>query len=448
MNVAPGIVLIVDDEADVRSALRQMLEIEGLMVLEFADAERALGRLTTDFTGVVVTDLRMPGLDGIALFNRIARLDPDLPVIVISGHGDIATAVDLVRRGAYDFLSKPFDADHLLATVRRALDKRTLVMENRRLREPRPEPGANAFLGESREIEKVRQILDQLALADIDVLISGESGTGKTLVASCLHKRSPRARKAMATVDCRALSAEAQAESLLFGHVSGAFSGAQFPRTGQLVQADAGTVFFDHVDGLSPFLQARLQQTLESGSVTPVGSNQSQATRFRSISATAADIETMSRDGKFLPSLLYRLGTYRLELPPLRACGDDAVILFRAFLVEEAMRLGRDPPMLSAPVWRRLHDHSWPGNVRELRSFAVSVALGLEEREPLAQPPPTGGSLKLATANFEAVAIRTALERHKGDVQATTTELALPRKTFYDKLARHGIDLAEFRTRR
>ncbi|UVO53117.1 sigma-54 dependent transcriptional regulator [Sphingomonas sp. SUN039] len=446
-SVTPATIIVVDDEAEVRSALRQSFEIEGMTVLEFADGQGALDRLSAEFAGVVITDLRMPGLDGTGLFNRVARLDPDLPVIVISGHGDIATAVDLVRRGAYDYLSKPFDADHLTATVRRALDKRALVLENRRLREPQPEK-TSPLLGDSPQMEKVRHTLDQLVQADIDVLVSGESGTGKTLVAATLHGRSPRARKTMVTVDCRSLSTEQQAESLLFGHVSGAFAGAQFPRTGQLLQANAGTVFFDHVDGLPAFLQARLQQVLETGSVTPIGGNQPQSTQFRAISATASDVEAMSREGMFLPSLFYRLGIYRLDLPPLRARGDDVVTLFRAFLAEEAARLGREPPALSTPVWRRLHDHDWPGNVRELRSFAASFALGLEDRS--AAPPATGaaGSLKQATAAFEATAIRTALERHKGDVVATTTELDLPRKTFYDKLVRHGIDPADYRSRR
>jgi len=440
-------VIVVDDEADVRTAMRQLLEVEGHTVIEFGDGERALNRLTSDFNGVVITDLRMPGLDGIALFGRIARLDPELPVIVISGHGDIATAVDLVRRGAYDFLSKPFDADQLLATVRRALDKRCLVLENRALRQPHPFKGENVLLGESREIERLRQTIDQLVQADIDVLISGESGTGKSLVASILHRRSPRARKAMVAVDCRALPGE-QAESLLFGHVSGAFPGANFPRTGQLVLADAGTLFLDHVDGLATALQPRVQQALETGAVTPVGGSKLQTTQFRVISATGGEVEAMARVGRFLPSLFYRLGRFRLELPPLRTRGDDVVTLFRAFLVEESEKLGREPPPLTAPIWRRLKDHDWPGNIRELKSYAANVALGLEAPGlPTPTATPTG-SLKAATAGFEALAIRAALERHRGDIGATTAELDLPRKTLYDKLARHGIDPADYRLRR
>ncbi len=439
-------VMVVDDEAEVRAALRQLLEIEGHEVFEFADSERALDKLTADFPGVVIADLRMPRLDGVGLFARIVRLDPELPVIIISGHGDVATAVDLVRRGAYDFLSKPFDADQLLATVRRALDRRALALENRALRRPQPMSVAGALLGESREIEQVRQTVDQLVQADIDVLVLGESGTGKSLVASTLHGRSPRSRKSLVTVDCRALPG-GQAESLLFGHVSGAFAGANFPRTGQLLQADGGTLFLDHVDGLPVELQKRLQQSLELGSVTPVGANQSLSTQFRTLSASGADLDDLARKEYFLPSLFYRLGTYRLQLPPLRARGDDVVMLFRVFLSDESARLGRAPPSLSPPVWRRLKDHDWPGNIRELRSFAVNVALGLlDDRIAVAQVP-ISKSLKVATASFEALAIRAALERNRGDITATTAELDMPRKTLYDKLTRHAIDPADYRAR-
>jgi two-component system, NtrC family, C4-dicarboxylate transport response regulator DctD len=446
-NPAPLPVAIVDDEPEVRDALRQLLDLEGFGPIEFGDSETALAKLDANFAGVVIADLRMPGLDGIGLFNRLSRLDPELPVIMISGHGDIATAVDLVRRGAYDFLSKPFDAEQLLATVRRALDKRALALENRAMRQSQPATGTHALLGESREIEQLRHTIDQLVQADIDVLVSGESGVGKSQIASILHRRSPRARKAMITLDCRALPSE-QAESLLFGHVSGAFPGAQFPRTGQLLLADAGTLLLDHVDGLPAFLQTRLQQALEQGAVIPVGGNIPQSTRFRSLSTTSQSIDEIARGGSFLPSLYFRLSGYNLAVPPLRDRGDDTVVLFRAFLNEEANRLGRETPRLTPNVWRRLKDHDWPGNVRELQSFAANVAIGLDESVALSPAISAGGGLKLAVGQFESDAIRAALERKKGDIAATIAELDLPRKTFYDKLARHRIDPSGYRRRR
>ncbi len=441
-------IAIVDDEADIRSALRQMLQLEQLHPIEFADAESALAQIDATFPGIVIADLRMPGLDGSGLFNRLLRCDPELPVIMISGHGDIATAVDLVRRGAYDFLSKPFEGNALIASVRRALEKRALVLENRRLREQPAAAAGGAILGDSPEIEQLRQTLVQLAQADIDVLITGESGVGKSLIAATLHRRSPRARKAMVTVDCSALPGE-QAESLLFGHVSGAFAGAQFPRSGQLLLADGSTLFLDHVDGLARTLQARIQQTMEDRAVLPVGGNKTQTSNFRTISATDVDLDTMVAGGEFDRSLYFRLGAYRLEVPPLRARRGDVVVLFRAFLAEAAAELKRDPPMLSPSIWNRLQNYDWPGNVRELRSFAANVALGLGDSDAARRPASPGDDqpgLKEAIAAFEADLIRNMLDRHGGDITTTIAALQLPRKTFYDKLARHGINPNDYRS--
>lgn len=446
----PSAVAIVDDEVEVCEALRELLEVEQFAPVEFRGAEQALQYIGADFPGIVITDLRMPGIDGIGLFDRLSRIDPELPVIVISGHGDIATAVDLVRRGAYDFLAKPFDADQLIATVRRALDKRALVLENRALRQPRPSAGLGALLGESRAMEQMRLTIDQLVLADVDVMICGESGSGKSLVAEILHRRSPRSRKPLVTLDCGALP-EAQAESLIFGHVSGALPGAQFPRIGQLQLANMGTLLLDHIDGLPSPLQGRMQQAFEDGVAIPVGGSQPQSARFRTLSATSADLDALSRNGAFLSSLFFKLGAFRITLPPLRDRGDDTVLLFREFLLEEATRLKREPPALTPGVWSRLKDHDWPGNVRELRGFAASVVLGLtgDERATINKRDlARSDALKVAVARFEHEAIRTALERNQGDIAATTAELGLPRKTFYDKLTRHGLDAADYRPAR
>lgn len=442
-------VAIVDDEADIRSALRQMLELEQLNPVEFADAESALAAIDATFPGIIIADLRMPGLDGSGLFNRLLRCDPEIPFIMMSGHGDIATAVDLVRRGAYDFLSKPFDGAALVASVRRALEKRALVLENRNLRENPAHSGDGAILGESPEIEQLRQTMTQLAKADIDVLITGESGVGKSLIAATLHRRSPRGLKAMVSIDCSALPGE-HAESLLFGHVSGAFPGAQFPRSGQLRMADNSTLFLDHIDRLPQALQARIQQGLEERAILPMGANQTQATNFRTISATDADLNLMVETAKFDRSLYHRLSAYHLEVPPLRARRGDAVVLFRAFLTEAADELKRDPPLLSPSVWNRLQNHDWPGNVRELRSYAANVVLGLDS-DAIKQPPTSTGDrpgLKDAIAEFESDMVRNALERHNGDIAATISALKLPRKTFYDKLTRHAIDPNDYRAGR
>ncbi len=440
-------IAIVDDEPDIRSGLRQMLELEQLKPIEFADAESALAQIDATFAGVVISDLRMPGIDGSGLFDRLFRCDPELPVIMISGHGDIATAVDLVRRGAYDFLSKPFEGNALIASVRRALEKRALVLENRNLRGRPAAYFHGAILGDSPEIEQLRQTLLQLAQADIDVMITGESGVGKSLIAATLHNRSPRGRKAMVIVNCDALPSE-QAESLLFGHVSGGLSGAQFPRTGQLLLADGSTLFLDHVDGLSRSLQGRIQHVIEQRSILPIGGAQPRITSFRTISATAADLDTKIDRGEFDRSFYFRLGAFRLVVPPLRHRRDDVVVLFRAFLAEASAELKREPPVLSPSVWRRLQDHDWPGNVRELRSFAANVALGLGNSGASLPASRPHSGLKKAIAAFEAETIRAALDRYSGDIAATIGALHLPRKTLYDKLARYSIDANDYRPSR
>lgn len=443
-------VAIVDDEADIRTALAQMLQLEGHSPIQFQNGEEALALIDANFPGIVIADLRMPGLDGSALFSRFRRCDPDLPVIMMSGHGDIATAVELVRNGAYDFLAKPFDCDALLASVRRALDSRALALENRRLRNPDAVSSHGSILGESPEIERLRHTIAQLAQTDIDVLIVGESGTGKNLIASSLHRRSPRGRKAMVGINCNALP-DTHAGSLLFGHVSGAFAGAQFPRVGQLLQADGSTLLLDHVEGLPKALQSRLRQTLEEGTILAMGASQPQTSLFRTVSSTSADLDALVDQGQFDRSLYFRLSAFRLEVPPLRARRGDVMILFRAFLADASAELKRDPPLLSSAIWKRLQDYDWPGNVRELRSFAANVALGLGEAALASNGSATElgeTGLKEATSTFEADLIRTTLDRHAGDVAATIAALQLPRKTFYDKLARHRIDPNDYRPRR
>ena len=443
---APGPIIIVDDQADVRAALRQMFELEQLQVIEFGDGEAVLAAIDPSFSGIVISDLRMPGLDGSALFGRLRLIDAELPVIMMSGHGDVATAVDLVKRGAYDFLSKPFDGDALIATARRALEKRSLVLENRALRRQPVLPDRDAIWGESPQIEQFCRTLNQLAEADIDVLISGESGSGKSLAAQILHRRSTRGRKAMTVVDCAATSGD-QAASLLFGHVSGAFPGAQFPRVGQLLHADGSTVFLDHVDRLSPDLQTRISQTLERRMVLPIGGNREQSSHFRTISASSANLVGQVESGNFDRSLYFRLSAYRLEVPSLRARRNDVMPLFRRFLSEAATELKRDVPQMSAAVWRKLQEHEWPGNVRELRNFAGNVALGLGEARTPPSPivDPISSGLKVSVAGYEADLIRAMLGKHSGDIAATVAALDVPRKTFYDKLARHGIDPNDYR---
>ena len=442
-------VAFIDDEAEIRRATAQSLTIAGLEPVVFDCGEAALEAIDRDFDGVVISDIRMPGMDGLELFRRLTALDPDLPVVLISGHSDIQTAVAAVHRGAYDFLAKPFQPDRLVETVRRALEKRQLVLENRRLR---AQVGATLesgpLLGNSPAIEQLRQTINQIAKVDVDVLIEGETGTGKGLVAAMLHRSSGRSARPMVTLDCGALP-DTLVESELFGHVSGAFPGAHHPRTGRIEQASRSTLFLDEIETMPTGVQQKLQRALELRQITPMGANASRAVDLRVITASKVDLSALVRQGQFSAPLFYRLNGITLRIPPLRERRDDIPTLFAAFASSAAKRLRRDEPKLTPPIWRRLKNHDWPGNVRELQHFAEHVALGLETGETGFQILPADGptDLKSQMALYEAALIENALAIGHGDVRSAIATLDLPRKTFYDKVKRLGIDLARFKQR-
>lgn len=445
-------VAFVDDDPDLRLANLQSLTLAGLNASAYESAESALDAIDNDFAGVVVTDIRMPGMDGLELFRRLSERDPDLPVILISGHADVPTAVAAVQRGAYDFLSKPYLPDRLISSVNRALEKRSLVLENRQLRErTRENLGAGPLLGTSSTIERLRRTIKQIADVNVDVLIEGETGTGKGVVASMLHDLSSRgrSRRPMVTVDCGALP-DTLVESELFGHVSGAFSGAQHPRTGRIEQAHRSTLFLDEVETMRDSVQQKLQRVLESREVTPLGTNVARAVDLRVVAASKVDLGSAVQRGSFAASLYYRLNGLTLRLPPLRERHEDIPLLFNVFMTRAAERLSRSVPKLTAAIWRRLKQHDWPGNVRELQHFAEHVVLGLESDETgyrlthQARP----DMLKVRVAQYEAALIEETLAAAKGDLRVVLDELGLPRKTFYDKIHRYGIQLARFKSAR
>lgn len=441
--VASRRVLLVDDDDDLRAATAQSLELAELEVRAFPRGEPALARLKADFDGVVVSDIRMPGLDGRGLFHRVRALDPELPVILITGHADVAEAVQTLHEGAYDFIAKPFAPDRLVESVRRALEKRSLVLDNRRLRAAAARPSPDeALLGDSPAMARLRAAVRQLAEAEVDVLIEGETGTGKEVVARALHRLSRRARRVFAVVDCAALP-EAMIESELFGHALGAFPGAVRSRVGRLEAAGGGTLFLDGVESLPLGAQAKLLRAIEDREVTPLGGNEPRAVDLRLLTSAGVDLGEAVAAGWFRRDLFHRLDVVRLRVPPLRERREDAPLLFARFLSEAAERFRRDPPPLTASVRRRLLEHDWPGNVRELRHFANQVVLGVDGDDSTARP--ESASLADRVQAYEGALLREALQAHRGDVAATIQALGLPRKTFYDKVRRHALDLRAFR---
>lgn len=435
-------VLFVDDDDDLRHATEQALSLAGYDVTAAGSGAAALREVDQGFGGVVVTDIRMPGIDGLELLARLLARDPDMPVILVSGHADVATAVGALRRGAYDVLEKPFAVDQLVASVERALERRRLQAENRRLRAAPPDPEEGSLLGQSAAMEQLRRLIAQVAPLNVDVLIQGETGTGKDVVARLLHDLSRR-RGSMVTVDCGTLPAGGM-EAELFGHVAGAVPGGNMPRTGRIEQANRGTLFLDGIDAMPDTMQLAVQRVLERRDVTPLGAPTPRTLDLRVVSSAQAGLEALAAQGRFRSSLYYRLNGVTLNLPPLRERREDIVPLFRSFVLRSATRLGIAPPPLDAHTFRHLEKHDWPGNVRELIRFADNFALGLTS-DPRAEPDVDTQDLKSRVDAFEAQVIEEALGTAGGDVTRACAALGLPRKTFYYKTQRLGIDLARFR---
>ncbi|MEE3923974.1 sigma-54 dependent transcriptional regulator [Pseudomonas viridiflava] len=433
-------VIVVDDEAPIRQAVEQWLTLSGFTVQVFARAEECLAELPEHFPGVVLTDVRMPGISGLELLARLQVIDKDLPVILLTGHGDVPMAVEAMREGAYDFLEKPFSPETLISNLRRALEKRQLILENRRLHEQsdaRTRLDAT-LLGMSPSLQTLRRHVLELSQLSVNVIIRGETGSGKELVARCLHDFGPRASKPFVALNCAAIP-EHLFEAELFGHESGAFTGAQGKRIGRLEYADGGTVFLDEIESMPMAQQVKLLRVLQDKRLERLGSNQSIDVDLRIIAATKPDLLEEARAGRFREDLAYRLNVAELHLPALRERREDIPLLFNHFARAAAERMGREAPVVSAVRLSQLLSHDWPGNVRELANAAERQALGLTRPDVETHAELTGQSLAAQQEAFEAQCLRASLSRHKGDIKAVLHELQLPRRTLNEKMQRHGL---------
>ncbi|MFJ4142302.1 sigma-54-dependent transcriptional regulator [Pseudomonas sp. NPDC089734] len=429
-------VIVVDDEAPIRQAMEPWLTLSGFKVQVYSRAEECLEHLPEHFPGVILTDVRMPGMSGLELLARLQALDKDLPVILLTGHGDVPMAVEAMREGAYDFLEKPFSPQTLLSNLNRAMEKRQLVLENRRLTEQadaRTQLDAT-LLGVSPALQNLRRTVLELSQLPVNVIIRGETGSGKELVARCLHDFGPRANKPFVALNCAAIP-EHLFEAELFGHESGAFTGAQGKRIGRLEYADGGTLFLDEIESMPMAQQVKLLRVLQDKRLERLGSNQSIEVDLRIVAATKPDLLEEARAGRFREDLAYRLNVAQLYLPPLRERREDIVQLFNHFARMAADRMGREAPALTALQLSRLLSHDWPGNVRELANAAERQTLGLDSPET-ASP---GQSLAAQQEAFEAQCLQASLTRHKGDIKSVLNELQLPRRTFNEKMQRHGL---------
>lgn len=450
-------VLLIEDDPVLRRVCAQALALADLPVVAVDSAEAGLRALAGPpdagaapgeplAWGAVVSDVCLPGLDGLALLRRLAQEGPPLPVLLVTGHGDIAMAVAAMRDGAYDFIEKPFTGDRLVDSVGRALDKHRLVLENQALRQrldalaARPS-GATRLLGDAPAMRELRRHIEALAPLDVEVLIYGETGTGKEEVARALHEASGR-RGEFVALNCGALP-ESVFESEIFGHESGAFTGAARRRIGKIEHAQGGTLFLDEIETMPAALQVKLLRVLQQGQVERLGGNQAVPVDCRVVAASKADLKALSDAGPFRADLYYRLHVASLALPPLRQRREDVPLLMGHFMAQAAARYHRPAPGWTAEQMARWLAHDWPGNVRELKNTAHRCCLGLEPGSPAgaAAPPEPGAGAGLAETleRIERQLIEEALAACDGQVSRAAERLQMPRKTLYDKLARMGL---------
>ncbi|MBP0597843.1 sigma-54-dependent Fis family transcriptional regulator [Herbaspirillum sp. LeCh32-8] len=435
--------ILIEDEQAVRRATAQTLELGGFDVTACASAEEALPLLTRDYAGVLVTDVRLPGMSGLEVLEHAVAIDAGLPVIVVTGHGDVGMAVEAMRAGAYDFVEKPFSSDRLLEIALRAQDKRNLVLENRRLREAwASNPELPPLVGQSPAIERVRTLIHSLGPADVDVLINGQTGTGKEVVARQLHAASGR-KGPFVALNCGALP-ETVFESEIFGHEAGAFTGAQKRRIGKLEYAHGGTLFLDEIESMPLALQVKLLRVLQERRLERLGGNESVAVDCRVVAASKADLLKLSAEGLFREDLYYRIGVVAIDLPTLKQRSEDIPLLLAHFCQAAAVRYRREVPAWTAAQLQQWQQRAWPGNVRELRNFADRWVLGVEQIGGVggtAASAPSGDAVPLPqqVESFEAGLIAAALKQADGSVASAAERLGMPKKTLYDKIKKYGL---------
>lgn len=443
-------VLYVEDDEQVRESLTQTLELAGLAVRAYASAEALLAAWVPGQATVVVSDVRLPGMDGLALLERLLLDDPSLPVVLVTGHGDVAMAVRAMRIGAYDFIEKPFAPERFVDTVQRAVEKRLLRAKVEELRDQlEARSGIEAvLLGQSQVMQQLRARILRLAATNADVMILGETGTGKELVARCLHDHSKRRDRHFVAINCGGLP-ESLFESELLGHESGAFTSAAKRRIGKLEHANGGTLLLDEIETMPVALQIKLLRVLQERKLERLGSNEEVKLDVRVVAATKADLLALSDAGQFRADLYYRLNVAVLELPPLRERRGDIPLLFEHFCAQAAERYGCERPDLHPAKLRELMAHRWPGNVREMRNAADRYVLdGGGEPRLTGDVAAEGLTLAQQVELVEKALIEQALARHGGQVQRVIESLGVPKKTLYDKLHRHGIQPDRFRDQR
>ncbi|WP_067221497.1 sigma-54-dependent transcriptional regulator [Marinomonas gallaica] len=440
-------VIVIDDEQSVRMAISQTLQLEGFDVAEFASAQGVTEQVSIDWPGVIVSDINLPGMNGLELFEHVKKIDAEIPFILITGHGDISMAVNAIRDGAYDFIEKPFSNDDFIEVVRRACEKRRLTLENRNLRlelAAHNAPGPR-IIGNTPGIHRLRQALLHVADTGADILVQGETGTGKEMVARFIHEHGSRRSHPFVAINCGAVP-DSIMESELFGHEKGAFTDAKTQRIGKLEHSNGGTLFLDEIESMPMSMQVRLLRVLEERKVERLGSNKGVDLDLRILAATKVDLKELSETGIFREDLYYRLNVVRVDIPPLRARKEDIPLLWQHFCLVATAQYKRESEPLTAERMHSLMSYDWPGNVRELRNLAERYVLmgeaGSFEFDQIITNETNPGIMTLPEQmeRFEKTLLEQELMRQKGSIKDTMDALGLPRKTLYDKMRKYDLD--------
>ncbi len=443
-------VLVIDDEKNIRTGLKAALEMDGYEVLLAADGDEGLELALHGDVDLVITDLRMPGVSGEEILRRVTSESPGIPVIVLTGHGTVENAVEAMRSGAYDFLTKPLNLDRLSLLVKRALQSRELVLHNRELeREMEGRKSFEHIIGKSPAMIKVFEVVKRVAPTKASVLITGESGVGKELIANALHNLSPRKDSPFVKVHCAAL-AETLLESELFGHEKGSFTGAVSRKRGRFELAHSGTIFLDEIGEIDQSVQIKILRVLQEKKFERVGGEETLEVDVRVVTATNRDLEREIAEGRFREDLFYRLNVVRIHVPPLRERKDDLPLMISAFIKEFAEENGKRIEGIEPKARSALYAYDWPGNVRQLRNCiesAVVLSSGpnitLEDIPPSIRPGdeipavsiPVGSTL----SDAEREVILRTLSSCNGNKSRTAEILGIGRKTLHRKLDEYGI---------
>ncbi|MDR0319887.1 MAG: sigma-54 dependent transcriptional regulator [Treponema sp.] len=446
--------LVIDDEKNIRNGLAEFLQGDGYEVVCAENGDEGWNRFTSGDIDLVITDLKMPGLSGDELLKKILTQSPGFPVIILTGHGTVENAVTAMRDGAWDFLTKPVDLDHLSLKIKRALETRELFFQHRRLEEEQQRKRQfKSIVGNSRNIREVFDTMSKVAPAKASILITGESGVGKELVADAIHELSPRKEQPLIKVHCAALS-PTLLESELFGHEKGAFTGAVSRRRGRFELASGGTLFLDEIGEVDQNIQIKLLRVLQEKKFERVGGEQTIETDVRIIAATNKDLKAEIEKGNFRDDLYFRLNVVNINVPPLRERKDDIPLLAYAFLKEFVQENGKKIEGINEKARARLYGYDWPGNIRELRNCIESAVvmcqsniIRVDDLPPAFRNADDDGwiNIRLGSnmAECEKVVIRDTLSYCKGNKSKTAETLDIGRKTLIRKLADYELDVNE-----